>query len=311
MRIAFVLGLVVGLLPHAASAKSHLWKFTEVFSNADGSVQYIEMFVFDPAGTAEWQFRGFTLQSASHVFTFPSNLPNENTFHRWVLLATPDFAALPGAPTPDYVIPAGFFDPSGDELRYRTMLDILALPPGSVPIDGVRSRARDGTIAVNSPTNFAGVEGEIDVAPCRNGVDDDEDGAIDLAEDPGCASEEDPDGSERDASGALPCDDGEDDDGDGLADHPDDPACRDPEWPRELARCQDGLDNDGQLGTDFDGGVSVLGPGGADPNGADPECLGRPWADRERAGCGLGYEIAAPLAAIALLRRRRARGAAA
>jgi hypothetical protein len=309
VRIAFVLALVAGLVPLPASAKSHLWKFTEVFSNADGSVQFVEMFVFDPAGTAEWQFRGFTLESAGQVFTFPSNLPRENTFERWVLLATPAFAALPGAPTPDYVIPAGFIDPEGDELRYRTMLDILPLPAGALPIDGVHSMARDGAIAVNSPINFAGVAGSIDVAPCRNGADDDGDGATDVAEDPGCASELDPDGSERDASGALACDDGEDDDGDGLADHPDDPACHDPAWPQERAKCQDGVDNDAQLGTDFDGGVSILGPAGADPNGADPDCAGRPWRDRERAGCGLGYEIAAPLAALAWLRRRRPRSA--
>jgi hypothetical protein len=307
VRTVFAFCLALVLAPQAALAKSHLWKFTEVFSNADGSVQFIEMFVFDPAGTAEWQFSGFKLESDAHSFTFPHNLPNQNTFHRWVLLATPAFAALPGAPAPDYVIPAGFFDPAGDELRYRTALDLLVLPPGAVPIDGIHSYARNGATEVNSPINFAGVEGSVDVAPCRDGEDNDGDGAIDVDDDPGCASDVDPDGSERDASGALPCDDGEDDDGDGAADHPDDPGCFDASWLTESPQCQDGVDNDVQPGTDFDGGASILGPGGVDPNGADPQCLGRSWANRERAGCGLGYEIAIPLAALALLRRRRAR----
>jgi hypothetical protein len=309
VRIALALCFVLGLAPQPALAKSHLWKFTEVFSNADGSVQFIEMFVFDPAGTAEWQFAGFKLESNSHVYTFPTNLPNQNTFHRWVLIATPAFAALPGAPTPDYVIPSGFFDPEGDELRYRIVHDFLSLPPGATPIDGIRSYLRDGTTEVNSPTNFAGVESSIDVAPCRNGEDDDGDGSIDVEEDAGCASAEDPDGSERDASGALPCDDGEDDDADGFTDHPDDPGCRNATALAETSECQDGLDNDGQPGTDFDAGASILGPGGVDPNGPDPKCLGRSWANREHAGCGLGYEIAVPIAAVALLRRRRARGA--
>jgi hypothetical protein len=268
MRHLLASCLAAVALAGPAAAKSHLWKFTEVFSSADGSVQFVEMFVFDPAGTAEIQLRGFTLESEENVFVFPNNLPNENTFQRWMLIATPGFAALPGAPTPDFVIPAGFFDPAGDELRYRTMLDVLPLPPGAVPVDGIQAYLRNGTTAVNTPTNFAGVEGSVD--------------------------------------SSAPCDDGFDNDGDGYADHPDDPACRDPGWPRENAKCQDGLDNDGQTGTDFDAGVSILGAGGADPSGADPQCLGAPWRDTERpSGCGLGFEIGGALAGLALLRRRR------
>ena len=197
MRNLLALCFAFAVLPEPAFAKAHLWKFTEVFSNADGSVQFIEMFVFDPAGTAETQLAGFPLESNANTFIFPNNLPNENTFHTWILIATPAFAALPGAPTPDYVIPPGFFDPAGDELRYRTMLDILPLPAGAVPVDGIHSYLRDGTTAVNSPTNFAGVEGSIDVS--------------------------------------RPCDDTLDNDGDGYADYPDDPACRDANWPRENA----------------------------------------------------------------------------
>jgi hypothetical protein len=305
VRSVFALVLLLAFAPERAFAKAHLWKFTEVFSNADGSVQFIEMFVFDPAGTGEWFFRGHKIESNGVVYTFPNNLPtDENTFQRWVLLATPAYAAIPGAPTPDFVIPAGFFDPAGDELRYRTALDILVLPPGSLPVDGIHSRLRDGTIAINSPINFAGAAASIDVAPCRDGLDNDGDGEIDFASDPGCASPVDPDGSERDVGGTLPCDDGFDDDGDGAADFPDDPGCGEPSWRTESPQCQDGVDNDAQPGTDFDGGVSVLGPGGADPAGADPNCLGTAWVDRERAGCGLGHEIALPLAALVLLRRR-------
>src|SRR5262245_52093765 len=110
MRSLLALCFALLTLPQPAFAKSHLWKFTEVFSNADGSVQFIEMFVFDPAGTAEVQLAGFPLTSSSSTFVFPHNLPNQNTFHTWILLATPAFASLPGAPTPDYIIPAQFFD---------------------------------------------------------------------------------------------------------------------------------------------------------------------------------------------------------
>jgi hypothetical protein len=79
------------------------------------------------------------------------------------------------------------------------------------------------------------------------------------------------------------CDDGYDDDGDGLRDYPDDPGCFDATSSNERPQCQDGKNNDRKLGTDFDGGVSVLGADMSDPRGADPECDGKPWHDREKA----------------------------
>jgi hypothetical protein len=298
------------LLPSAATAKAHLWKFTEVFSNVDGNIQFIEMFVFDPAGTAETQLGNKTLESDANLWHFPNDLPMENTFERWILIATPDFAALPGAPTPDYIIPPRFFDPTGDELRYRTTRDVLTLPAGAFPVDGLLAYLRDGSTATNSPTNFAGVMGSVDAsAPCDDGLDNDGDGQVDFGDDPGCAALADPDLSERDTSGALPCDDGDDDDGDGYADYPDDPGCRDASWSRESSQCQDGINNDGQLGTDFDAGVSILGEAGANPAGPDPECVGRPWHNREKkkTGCGLGFEVVPALIALSALRRRRER----
>ena len=172
-------------------------------------------------------------------------------------------------------------------------------------MDGVLAYLRNGTTALNSPTNFAGVMGQIDVAPCDDGLDNDGDGAIDVGVDPGCASALDPDGSERDSTGSYLCDDGDDDDGDTFADFPDDPACRDPSWPQEASQCQDGLNNDGQLGTDFDGGESIHGVGNGDPDGADLECT-QAWVQGESPSCGLGYELALVLGALALLRRRAA-----
>src|SRR5215510_3983397 len=78
---------------------------------------------------------------------------------------------------------------------------------------------------------------------------------------------------------------------------------------REDPECQDGVNNDGQKGTDFDGGVSVLGFGHGDPDGKDPDCL-EPWMNREAASaaCGLGTELAIvlPLLLLGTRRRRRA-----
>lgn len=152
---------------------------------------------------------------------------------------------------------------------------------------------------------------------CDDGLDNDGDGLIDAAGgDPGCF--DDTDISERDP--LLPCDDGVDNDGDhwidyvadvdgdGLSDLPGDPVCLNPSFPRETARCQDGLNNDGQPGTDFDGGVSVLGVAGADPQGADPDCVGRPSRDHEsHDACGVGGGLILIPAVLTLAARRRRR----
>jgi hypothetical protein len=150
----------------AAHAKSHLWRFTEVFSSADGSIQFVEMRVFDPAGTGEWIINGMELSSNANSFIFPHNLPQENTFERWMLIATQAFADLPGAPTPDFTLPENFFDPAGDVLLYRQFRDTLTIPPATMPTDGIHSLERefssgDLSTPTNSPTNFAGETGSV------------------------------------------------------------------------------------------------------------------------------------------------------
>jgi len=162
---------VPSALPAPAAAKSHLWKFKEIFSNADGSIQYVEMDILDPAGTAEWVTGGQRLESRSHALVIPNDLPRLNTADRSMLFATPAFAALAGAPVPDFTIPAGFFDPAGDELRYRFVLDVMTLAPGQLPTDGRRALQRnDGSTPVNSPENFAGATATIDGTPAAVGA---------------------------------------------------------------------------------------------------------------------------------------------
>jgi len=142
----------------------------------------------------------------------------------------------------------------------------------------------------------------LELTECQDGIDNDGDGLVDHPADPGCDGPDDP--SEHAA--ALPCDDGLDDDGDGLADYPADPGCRDPEWPLEDPQCQDGIDNDGARGTDFDGGESVLGTGLGDPGGPDPDCAGIAYRRTEYHVCGAGGELVGiPLALLGWRRRRR------
>jgi len=157
-----------------ASAKNHLWKFTELFSNADGTIQFIEM--QECCGSdVEVQMASADLVSNANVYHFPNNLVGP-TAHTWILIATAGFAALPGAPTPDFILPDGFFDPAGDTLRYRFGTDIVTIDPSELPTDGVHSLERVGFagsnfgVGVNSPINFAGDTGSVSIPPVPTGA---------------------------------------------------------------------------------------------------------------------------------------------
>ena len=90
--------LLLASAPSSARAFVHLWDINEIYSNANGSVQFIEMVV--PAGANfENLFQGQTLRSTSQTFTFPNDVGTP-TGGRSLLIATPGFAALPGAVAP-------------------------------------------------------------------------------------------------------------------------------------------------------------------------------------------------------------------
>lgn len=142
----------------SASAGHHRWDFTEIFSNADGSVQFIEMF---SANSGESALSGWTITAGGNTFTFATDLPGDSA-NTWVLVGTADFASLPGAPTPDYVLPASFFPTGGGTLVYAGGADTWSY--GSVPTDGIASLERDGSTPPNSPTNFAGTSGSVNAS---------------------------------------------------------------------------------------------------------------------------------------------------
>jgi len=153
---------------------SHLWRFHEVFSNADGTVQFIEMkeccgFSAERGLTFKW----VEAVNSERRYTFESDLSG-NTARKFLLLATQGFAALPGAPAPDFIIPDGFLPLGGDTLEYW-LYTCAAWTYGPLPTDGVTSmvvsvgneecaKPADGATALNSPTNYAGQSGTVDAS---------------------------------------------------------------------------------------------------------------------------------------------------
>jgi len=145
-------------------ASFHTFQINEIYSNTDGSIQYVEL--KEGFGANGQQFlAGHSIaasQGAStHTFVFPADLPSAITANKSFLIATPGFAAL-GIVAPDYIMPAGFLFVGGGTVDYAGV-DILT--SGTLPTDGVTSLNRDGTTGVNSPRNFAGQTGSIPLAP--------------------------------------------------------------------------------------------------------------------------------------------------
>ena len=143
-----------------SQAAHHLWTFSQVFSNASGSTQFIQLGC--PA-SGENNIGAFSITSNSNSLNFLTNLSSAtSTANAWVLIATSNFGSLPGGVAPDYVLPSNFFSTGGDTLKYAGTVDTWTF--GAVPTDGVHSLMRNGTTPQNAPINFEGQTGSVDLA---------------------------------------------------------------------------------------------------------------------------------------------------
>jgi hypothetical protein len=183
---AALLALVCSPMPLASGA-FHLWHVKEVFTNASGSVQFIEMFnSFD----GENFVTGFTLESNSDGviknFVFPGD-PDGDTGGKHLLIATPGFGALAGAVTPDFTFDESdsvppltlpFFNPNATNITITFLGsgDALSFTGAEFPKDGINSLEDSNATGfpflstpnigadVNSPTNFDDEEGEVNLS---------------------------------------------------------------------------------------------------------------------------------------------------
>jgi hypothetical protein len=184
-RVCFCLAILLGATAPAVSGV-HLWRVTEVFSNADGTVQFVEIATCC-GSTGENFLAGSRLTSNSGFIEFDENVAG-STLNKRVLIATAAFAALPGAPTPDFEIPANFFSITGDTVAF-SVYDTLTFSAGQLPTDGTTSLNKDPdgspiVTGLNSPTNYAGVTGSVNASPGPPGVPDGTGGTTPMAVSP-------------------------------------------------------------------------------------------------------------------------------
>jgi hypothetical protein len=159
--------LAAGLAPaaFAASASFHTFQVEQIFSNADGTIQYIVLHEFQGMN-GENMLSGHTISATqgavNNTYTFIMDLPGGEcdgygcslapTANRRALIATQGFAALKLV-TPDYVVPNGFL-PLGKATINYAGYDFVTY--SGLPADGVSAMTRTGAIVPNVATNFAG-----------------------------------------------------------------------------------------------------------------------------------------------------------
>lgn len=159
--------ILAGILVFTGNARAsfHFFDIQEVFSNGDGTVQFIELFTtlggqqFLGGHTVTFQINGITQQTLNL-----SNLGSDSA-NKTVLLGTSNLTSLYGV-TPDFVIPANFFAKgANNSLNFGEGTDVvnLSLLPvnGASSLDGKVADAGSGSAntAVNTqatPRNFSG-----------------------------------------------------------------------------------------------------------------------------------------------------------
>jgi len=143
----------------ASRATFHIMAIDELYSNADGSVQFMELIAL---ADGQNQLSGHTVLTMGPgiptVFVFPTNIHSGSTNGRRILIATQGFAAL-GLVTPDYVVPNGFFPVANGKVTYGEGVDQWNY--ASLPTDGVNALFANGQVSANVATNFAGASASI------------------------------------------------------------------------------------------------------------------------------------------------------
>ncbi|QJR11375.1 hypothetical protein DSM104443_02450 [Usitatibacter rugosus] len=142
-----------------ASAAFHLFRINEVYTNNNGTVQFVELTAL--AGGQQFT-SGHTLTitpaggGAAVVCNSAPNLPGD-TSGKKMLFGTAGVQARFGV-TPDYICPNSFVAPAGGTINWGEGSDTLVYP--ALPVDGATSLNTSGVTFVSraaTPQSFAGL----------------------------------------------------------------------------------------------------------------------------------------------------------
>jgi hypothetical protein len=159
--------LVAGGLALAAplaGASFHLFQINQIYSNADGTVQFVvlrEGFGANGENFLMGHQLTVTHLGAMKTYTFDHNLPSSSTANRSALIGTVGFNAL-GIVAPDYVVPNGFLPTDGGTVDYAGVNQVTYT---SLPTDGINAITASGAVVQNVATNFAGQSGSVPPLP--------------------------------------------------------------------------------------------------------------------------------------------------
>ncbi len=162
-RLQWIIALSSVVVATAAQASYPTLKIEQVYSNADGTVQFVVLHESEGMnGQNLLMDRTFTTtrNGVTKTFIFPKDLPGGScdgygcmaspTAGKRVLLATQGFVAL-GLVSPDYTLPNEFIATDGATINFAGV-DFMTY--ASLPTDGVSALRRDGTIGPNVATTF-------------------------------------------------------------------------------------------------------------------------------------------------------------
>ncbi|HAK52584.1 MAG TPA: hypothetical protein DCM54_11890 [Gammaproteobacteria bacterium] len=140
--------LILGLAFPAVAAH-HSWQIVEVFSNADGTLQFIE-WKTDAANHNSLSCCDMVATNTSTGDTQLFRLTNISGSQTddYYLFATSGFAEVYGI-VPDQIIPDGFLTTTAGSVRYNNTLSW-----SSLPTDGVNSYPAGGVTDAATPTSF-------------------------------------------------------------------------------------------------------------------------------------------------------------
>lgn len=133
----------------------HEWEINEVFSNGDGSIQYIELTTdLNGQGQLSGKFLVSSATGAGNTtLTFNGDLVGD-TAGKSLLLATAGFADLTGL-EPDFTLPSGFVPTRGGSLNFGEGASILTFSQEQFPLNGVQALNSDLQPVTPTPNNFA------------------------------------------------------------------------------------------------------------------------------------------------------------